>query len=138
MHAPPSGTGQNDDRLAGWLILALSGVYLLQSLLIGGGLMAVLRFVGQEQDVAAKNTLREIIAYLLLRDLLLVAVNAVVAIGVMQSLRWAFFLGLIFNTILAVTNAAWTLVFDDWATLLTLMIAVFCFLRVSGKVGPPV
>ena len=125
----------NDDRIAGWIIVGMAMLYAVMMLLTTLGILALMGVPGAASR-AEQSALRTFFAMEMILHILIVVLNIIIGAGITRSARWAFIAGLVLNTLLALTNMALMLAFDDLATLATIMIAVFCYLRLSGRVGP--
>lgn len=124
-----------DDTIAGWIVVGLAGLYMILVVLTMLGI-GILTGLDQSVTVSERNAFKGFLAILTISQILMGTVNIVVGLGITRSARWAFITGLVFNTLISLTNFSLTLAFDDVATLATVMIAVYCFLRLAGHVGP--
>jgi hypothetical protein len=138
MYSPGPGHADtsNDDRIAGWIIIGLSLLYLAVEALAAIGISVLLDYgVREPSDREAANAIKAFLAILFVASIVGAVANIVIGYHITKSRKWAFAAGFVLNAIIALANVGLTLALEDIATVGSIMIAVCCFLRLTGRVG---
>lgn len=136
---PPPLTPANDwDKAMGLLVMIAAGLILLQDLLIGGLLVALLNWQPVEKALkpGEMNEVRSLVGLLVLYVGLMGLMNILTGWGIYAKAKWSFFVGPLINVSALIGTFVGLKEFRVEYFALAAAVTGYCVARLVGALGP--